>query len=162
MENTCFYYYPMSPLPRKFHMLTYNTVEAYCKAFNVHFYRIDTIDIDRITFVCHYVKWNGKSVMITIPEDAFGRYLYRNNHDSITRSKRMLPTALQSPDTFRELFASPNIRGVNIGTTNAKLKRKLKTIPKVKSVVSKPSNSQEDVDFLTNGNARGKITISLL
>ena len=100
MENTCFYYYPMTPLTREFHMLNYNTVETYCKRFNVHLHRIDTIDIDRVTFVCHCINNFGKSVRVTIPELAFGRYLYRSDHRRVGGFDL---TVLQSPDHFRRL-----------------------------------------------------------
>jgi hypothetical protein len=112
LDNTCFYYYPMTPLPREFIMLTYNTVEAYSRRFNSFFYRVDTVDIDRVTFVCHYTNSHGKSKSIAIPESAFGRYLYRSNHDRIVGCKKEVSasTDMLTPVHFRRLCIALALR----------------------------------------------------
>jgi len=88
LANRCIYYYPMTPLPLDFYAQGYNTVEAFCKDFNVHFYRLDTVDIDRVLFVCSY-EFDGKIIPISIPEVAFSRHHYRKRQEEIVAGRKI-------------------------------------------------------------------------
>jgi hypothetical protein len=91
--NRCFYYYPMTPLPLTFYAQGYNTVEYYCPKYSVYFYRVDTCDIDRFKFISTY-SFEGKLSRIVIPEEAFGRHIYRSRHvAAVTRREELLAQA---------------------------------------------------------------------
>jgi hypothetical protein len=94
MTNRCFYYYPMTPLPLTFYAQGYNTVEYYCPKYSVYFYRVDTCDIDRFKFISSY-SFEGKLSRIVIPEEAFGRHVYRHRHvAAVTRREEILAQAV--------------------------------------------------------------------